>query len=337
MISRFRLSRLLPVRLKELSVPFETVLRLAGLPALANDGEPLTLTTEQLFAFCTAVSEVSSDPAIGLLLGSETRVERFDPVSIATLSASSFRDACERAARYKQLTCPEEIRIVPRGGDQAVQFKWTRAAEAEPSVLVDLCFAWILNIGRRGTGLPIAPRAVELTRAAQHREIYETHFGCRVKFRAPQNALVFSNADLGRPFLTHNADLLAMIGPQLDAQLATRRAEDRAQDQVTSVIKRLLAGRRPDLGEVARELGVSTRTLQRRLGGAGVTFQHLLEEARRELAHQYLLHSTLDLSQTAYLLGYEDANSFFRAFQQWEGSSPGRWRDERRTPRPAAM
>ena len=70
MISRFRLSRLLPVRLKELSVPIETVLRLAGLPALANDGEPLTLTTEQLFAFWTAVREVSSDPAIGLLLGS---------------------------------------------------------------------------------------------------------------------------------------------------------------------------------------------------------------------------------------------------------------------------
>jgi AraC-like DNA-binding protein len=333
MIARFRLSRLLPARLRELSTPIETVLRLAGLPALVNDDEPLSLTTEQLFAFWTAVGEVSSDPAIGLLLGSETRVERFDPVSIATLSASSFRDACERAARYKQLTCPEEIRLAPRGSDHAVHFKWTRAEVAEPPVLVDLCFSWILNIGRRGTGLPIAPRSVEFSRPARHRDMYESHFGCRVKFRAPQNALVFSTADLERRFLTHNADLLAMLGPQLDAQLATRRADDRAQDQVTRVIKRLLAGRRPDLAEVARELGVSTRTLQRRLGGAGVTFQHLLEQARREMARHYLLHSTLDLSQTAYLLGYEDANSFFRAFQQWEGSSPGRWRDERRTPR----
>jgi AraC-like DNA-binding protein len=337
MISRFRLSRALPVRLKELSVPIETALRLAGLPAMSNTDEPLTLTTDQLFAFWTAVGDVSSDPAIGLLLGSETRVERFDPVSIATLSASSFRDACERASRYKQLTCPEEIRIVPRGEDRAIQFTWTRAEQAEPAVLVDLCFAWILTIGRRGTGLQLAPRVVELTRAARHRAIYEAHFGCRVKFRAPRNALVFSAADLERPFLTHNADLLAMLGPQLDAQLENRRADDRAQDQVTTVIKRLLAGRRPDLGEVARELGVSTRTLQRRLGSAGVTFQHLLEEARRELARHYLLHSTLDLSQTAYLLGYEDANSFFRAFQQWEGSSPGRWREERRIARTATM
>jgi AraC-like DNA-binding protein len=337
MISRFRLSRMLPARLKELSVPIETVLRLAGLPPTPPEDEPLTLSTEQLFAFWTAVGEVSSDPAIGLLLGSETRIERYDPVSIATLSASSFRDACERASRYKQLTCPEEILLVARGNEHAIQFKWTRAAEAEPPVLVDLCFAWMLNIGRRGTGLPLTPRSVELTRAARHREVYESHFGCRVKFRAPSNALVFATADLDRPFLTHNADLLAMLVPQLDAQLADRHASDRTQDQVTSVIKRLLAGKRPDLSEVARELGVSTRTLQRRLGDAGVTFQHLLEAARRELAHHYLLHSTLDLSQTAYLLGYEDANSFFRAFHQWEGSSPGRWREERRPIRTATM
>jgi AraC-like DNA-binding protein len=73
-------------------------------------------------------------------------------------------------------------------------------------------------------------------------------------------------------------------------------------------------------------LNLSSRTLQRRLAISGVTFQLLLEEARRELAHHYLSHSSLELNETAYLLGYEDANSFFRAFQHWEGTSPGQWR-----------
>ena len=54
--------------------------------------------------------------------------------------------------------------------------------------------------------------------------------------------------------------------------------------------------------------------------------QQLIEEARRELAQHYLLHSSLELNETAYLLGYEDANSFLRAFHQWEGTSPGEWR-----------
>jgi AraC-like DNA-binding protein len=66
--------------------------------------------------------------------------------------------------------------------------------------------------------------------------------------------------------------------------------------------------------------------LQRRLTDEGVTFQQLMEGARRELAQHYLLHSSLELSETAYLLGYEDANSFFRAFHHWVGTSPAEWR-----------
>ncbi|HEY6904297.1 MAG TPA: helix-turn-helix domain-containing protein [Candidatus Acidoferrales bacterium] len=72
--------------------------------------------------------------------------------------------------------------------------------------------------------------------------------------------------------------------------------------------------------------------MQRRLTEGGATFQQLTEEARRELARHYLLHSSLDLSETAYLLGYEDANSFFRAFHKWEGTSPGQWKSNHASP-----
>jgi AraC-like DNA-binding protein len=96
---------------------------------------------------------------------------------------------------------------------------------------------------------------------------------------------------------------------------------------VKGILKKLLAGQRPTLQEVARELRLSTRTLQRRLTAERANFQQLMEEARRELAQHYLLHSSLELNETAYLLGYEDANSFFRAFHQWEGTSPAAWRN----------
>jgi AraC-like DNA-binding protein len=95
---------------------------------------------------------------------------------------------------------------------------------------------------------------------------------------------------------------------------------------VKDALKRSLAGKRPTLQDVAQELGLSTRTLQRRLIESQVTFQQLMENARRELAHHYLKHSAVELNEVAYLLGYEDANSFFRAFQMWEGTSPGDWR-----------
>jgi AraC-like DNA-binding protein len=84
------------------------------------------------------------------------------------------------------------------------------------------------------------------------------------------------------------------------------------------------------LQQVTRELCTSTRTLQRRLTDAKISFQQLVEETRRELAHPYLRHSIVELNEAAFLLGYEDSNSFFRAFQGWEGTSPGEWRTRHR-------
>ena len=193
-------------------------------------------------------------------------------------------------------------------------------------LLVDACFAWIVSIGRRGTGLPVNPKRIEFRRAEKHRKMHEAHFRCPVKFDAKQNVLVFSKADMERPFLTHNADLLAIVAPQLEAELERQLAQKTISEQVKGTVKKLLAGQRPALQDVARELHLSTRTLQRRLTDEGGTFQQLMENARRELAQHYLLHSSLELNETAYLLGYEDSNSFFRAFHHWEGTSPGEWR-----------
>jgi len=113
---RFRVSSTLPRRLEELGLPPVVVLRQAGLPLGLFDQEKILLTTEEMFSLYRGIFEVSRDPAIGLKLGAETRVERYDPIAIAALYTRSFRDALHRLARYKQLTCPEEVRLVERGG-----------------------------------------------------------------------------------------------------------------------------------------------------------------------------------------------------------------------------
>ncbi|PTY08557.1 AraC family transcriptional regulator [Opitutaceae bacterium EW11] len=323
----FRVSSLIRTRLEELSIPTEALLRQAGLPLGLFEQPKIFVTTDELFAFYTAIETLAPRPWIGLELGSEQRVERYDPIAIAALYTSSFRDAVERASRYKRLTCPEDIKIVERPGECAVRFEWTLAADRdEPRVLTDLCLAWVLNIARRGIGTTLTPVRVEFRRPATDLAVYERHFGCKVKFKSSQNALVFRAADFDRPFMTHNPELLALIAQQLESELAFQRAQEEPRTQVKTLVKRLLAGRRPDIADVARELGQSVRTLQRRLAGSGVTYQNVLEEARRELARHYLVNSQLELNETAYLPGFEDANSFFRAFTRWEGVSPGRWR-----------
>jgi AraC-like DNA-binding protein len=127
-----------------------------------------------------------------------------------------------------------------------------------------------------------------------------------------------------------------MIGTQLDAQLEERNGRVDVGEQVKDTLRRSLAGKRPTLQNFAHELGMSTRTLQRRLGDTKSSFQDLMEEARRELARHCLKQSTVELNEAAYLLGYEDVNSFFRAFQLWEGTSPGEWRTRHSLPSVAA-
>jgi hypothetical protein len=283
MISRFRVPNILPRRLEELGLSLPAILRWANLPVGLFDQEKILVTTEELFALYRGIAEVSRDPAIGLKIGSEQRLERYSPGAIAALYTRSFRDAIQRLARYKQLTCPEKIRLVCQGGECRVRFECLLASESEPSVLVDVCFAWIVAVGRRGTGGPLTPLRLELVRAPAHREILEEHFGCRVYFRAEHDALIFRKSDLDRPFVTHNAELLAMLAPQLEAELAERSLRLTIRDKVKQTLKRLLAGQRPTIQEVAQELNLSARTLQRRLTEAGVTFQQVLEEARREL------------------------------------------------------
>jgi AraC-like DNA-binding protein len=337
MANRFRVSSMLPRKLQELGVSPEAVLRQAGLAAALFDQDKILVSTEEFFALYRGIAEVSNDPGFGLKLGTEDRVERYDPIKLAALSARSFRDAVERLSRYKQLTCPEEIRVVERGNESAIQFIWLLAHEKEPSLLVDVCFAWIVGIGQRGAGLPLNPKRVEFQRAPAHREMYEAHFHCPVKFKANQNALVFSKANMDLPFVTYNADLLSTVAPQLESELARQLAEKTFSEQAKGILKQLLAGQRPGIDDLARELHLSTRTLQRRLTAQGITFQRLLEDARRELARHYLLHSSRELNETAYLLGYEDANSFFRAFHHWEGTSPGQWRLLQQNSRPTSQ
>jgi len=98
------------------------------------------------------------------------------------------------------------------------------------------------------------------------------------------------------------------------------------REQVIGLLKRALADGRPTLQHLAQELLQSERTLQRRLAAEGTTFSELLNEARRQVGFHLLAGTSLELKEVAYLLGYEDANSYFRAFRQWEKISPGEWR-----------
>lgn len=160
MSNRFRVSNTVLRRLEDLGLSLEVVQRHAGLPFGVFEQERVLLTTDELFALYRGLAAASDDPAFGLKLGTIDRVERYDPIAIAALYARSFRDALSRMARYKQLTCPEALHVVESGDECSVRFEWLLAEEDEPALLIDVCFAWVAEIARRGSERAIMPKRV---------------------------------------------------------------------------------------------------------------------------------------------------------------------------------
>ena len=109
MSKHFRVPGRLAAKLQESGIRLPALLRDAGLPPGLLDQPRILVTTEELFALWRGIGQASSNPAIGLELGTETKPEHFDPVALAALSTGSFGEAMRQVARHKQLSCPEEI------------------------------------------------------------------------------------------------------------------------------------------------------------------------------------------------------------------------------------
>jgi AraC-like DNA-binding protein len=323
---RIKLPRVFWAGLKCIGFSPGVLLRRANLPLTVATGESF-VTASQLFAIWRAIGELSNDPTIGWKFMSKVETDQYHPTLLAALYARTYRESLDRLARYKRLCSAEEFRFTRKGDETAVEISWPFGGDEQvPPLMIDSVFALVMELGRRGTKAILNPKRVELARPPQPGDGLEEYYGCPVKYRATRDALVLRTADLERPFATHNDELLAMLAPQFEHALEEGRTRQSILAQVKSVLKRLLAGTQPDVATVGKELGMSERTLQRRITDEGTTFRELLNETRRELARQYLRNDSVEINEAAFLVGYEDPNSFYRAFRSWEGKTPAEWR-----------
>lgn len=330
--SRFNIPDVFWQALKTIGLEPSAVLRQARLPVTLNLHERRDrrqLSTQEFFRLWDAVGVLNPDPAAGIQLVTQLDSATLPPSSFAAFIARDFRDGLQRLARFKQLCTPERVHLNEEGNTCTVTIDWLRTQEPSPTLLIDAAFATFVELGRRGCGVPIIPRSVELTRPESGSNALADFFGCRVRHNAERNALVFDAADLNRPFPGHNPELLEMLNPGLVAALAEATAPSSVRHQVKNALKRILASGRPEMAEVAREMGLSERTLQRRITEEGTSFRQLMLETRQEVVRHLLSEPSIEIDEIACLLGYEDTNSFYRAFRTWEGTTPARWRASR--------
>ncbi len=315
----------------QLGITAQDVVRKAHLPLTIIKEQ--AVTNDQYFAIWQAYSDLMDDTAEGIIkLASGFETTLYPPTVLATYHARDYRDALHRMARYKRMCPPEALRITEKKDHCIIELAWSESdnVQAGPPMLIGITLAFLLELGRRGTGQPLAAKSVEFAQSMGDVQALESYFGCRVKTCGTSNRLILERKDLDRPFESYNAELLEILTPVLDQSLEAEQSNRSIKEMVKWITKRSLSGGRPNIQIIANELGMSGRTLQRRLKDEGTSFNDLLTQVRHEMAREFLTDLKLDLKEVAFLLGYEDYNSFFRAFRHWEGDTPSNWRDDHR-------
>ncbi len=308
--------------LGSLSINRATLLQAAKLPSSAFSSEA-RMSTEQLFAMWDALQTLGGDD-IGLALTQTMHGPTLPPSFLVAFHAKNVGEAPHRVARFKALCAPEEFRVAIDGQGCVITTAWIYAKRTEPYALTDATFTFLVNMVRAGTGLMIKPKLVELRRKPS--EGLETWFDCPITWNAPHARLIFDKTDLDIPYTNYNSELLAMLDAALEVDLNKAENTTSLTDQVRWHLRRALTAGRSELRSIARAMAVSERSLQRHLMDEGHSFKSLLSDTRHQLAREYLAEPDFDISEIAYLLGYEDQGSFYRALQKWERQTPAEWR-----------
>lgn len=178
----------------------------------------------------------------------------------------------------------------------------------------------------------VQPLAVEFVAGPpppQHEARYRAAFGLLPRFGETANRFLLSEADLLAPIPTHNPELLALHEKLVETELG-HLGQNCVGARVRHEITRMLPRGEPRREDVAALLGLTDRTLQRRLQAESTSYQQLLDDTRRELARQYLGEPRHSLADVADLLGFVDQSNLFRACRRWFGMPPGRYRQQLR-------
>lgn len=311
--------------LQDLALHPANVLRRAQLPGDLFARDNASLDTPQYFRLWTALeaeaAESHTDLPLPVRIAQAMSADWFDPALFAALCSADLNAALTRIARYKRLVAPMALQVDTTPQHTTLTLAWLDKTLPPPPVLVAFELVFFVQLARLATRSRVQPVGLSSPVPLAPTAAYAQFFGCRGQ-AGPAASLSFSAEDARRPFLTANHGMWSFFEPALRKRLHDLDRLSTMTQRVHSALLEALPAGDLAMDAVCRKLGVSTRTLQRRLREEGGSFQKTLDQVRQSLARHYLEHSAMTGAEISFLLGFEDPNSFVRAFQGWTGTTP---------------
>ncbi len=276
----------------------------------------------------------TGDPLVGLHMAEAYSPGALDILGYVVLSCRTIGDVLDRLSRYAPLL-NDGMRIDVVRGSTVAYCRCTFVETMDnylarsPDQAIDTVWVGLARELRKLTAKPLVPTEVWFRRrapAANERREYVRVFGARVKFGASEDRFTVPSAHLHELVKSANPTLLRAFEQHADAVLATMDSAGSKSQQVAQVLAKGLKGAVPPLSEIARELAMSDRNLQRALRNDGTSFQKLLDQVRRDLAIRHLANPATSAGQVGFLLGFSEPSAFHRAFRRWTGKAPSAYR-----------
>ncbi len=262
----------------------------------------------------------------GLAIGLQLTPSPFSVLGYLLLSCRTLGEALEAAQRYQRLVGEGgELRLEEQAGVLSVSYHPRNPGHPanRPRILA-LLAGWVQLMRPALKDLQLL--GVHLAHAAPaDLSAYHTCFACPLHFDSRDYALLLP-ASLRQAELSQANPSLQYLLRQHAEALLTRLPSESLSARVVGLLSAQLAQGEPDRAALASSLGLSERTLQRRLAEEQSSYQQLLNDTRRQLAERHLAEGRLPATEIALLLGYSEPSVFFRAFRQWTGLTPGEYR-----------
>jgi AraC-like DNA-binding protein len=306
----------------------EPLLSKSGLTRRQLEQEPGGISVVSQHRFLELAAIQAADPLLGLHVAAELDLREIGLLFYLAASSATVSEAIENIAQYSS-TANEEIRVViSHRKDEAVltfcpliDYEVPRRQFSE---IIVLAFNRVLCAL---TNRDCIPTRLSFAHA-RNSALKEVHriLRCPVEFSQPTDCWVLPQSVMALPIISKDDRLLRILEGHADHLLEERQAPGGCRGVVEDQLIGVIASGKVQAVEIADQLGMSVRSLRRRLAEEGTSFGEVLDRLRQRLALGYLENQRLSLQQIAWLVGYSEIASFNHAFKRWTGTSPGRAR-----------
>jgi len=317
------IARLAYAHAAERGADVDLLLQKAGLSPRQIADSDARLEVQRQIKFLNLVAEALGDDLLGFHLS-----QSFDPRTVGLLhyvlaSSDTLNEALQRAARYSSLV-NEGIRLTHRENKEIdLTFEYIGVRRLLDRHQIEFWMAAVMTGCRRLTGRHLTADKVSFVHRGTATSELRTFYGCELRFGADTDETTFPLSVRDMPVVSADPYLNKLLIRYCEEALAHRQPNRSSlETSVENVIAVLLPHGKAQMTEVARKLGMSRRTLARRLASEGLSFVGVLQALRSDLAKRHLADRDLSISEIAWLLGYSEVSAFSSAYKRQTGKTP---------------